>query len=97
MIKVTIRNMPTNFTSNQTRTFSDLETAMRKVREMDTILVAIEEEGVGFHKVPLTKDGATALSPLSYGTPTGGSTHYSEKYKEIDAKINAENSKPKLA
>lgn len=97
MIKVTLRTMPTNFSSNYTRTFDSLESALRITRKMDIIVVAIEEEGVGFHKVPLTKDGAVGFGPLSYGTPSGGSMHYSEKYNEIEEKIKAEENKPKLA
>ena len=97
MIKVTLRAMPTNFTSNYTRTFNSLEDAMRTTRKMDIIVVAIEEEGVGYHKVPLTKDGAVGFGPLSYGTPAGGKMHYSEKYKEIEERIREEENKPKLA
>ena len=97
MIKVTLRAMPTNYTSNYTRTFNSLEEAMRTTRKMDIIVVAIEEEGVGYHKTPLTKDGGIGFGPLNYGTPTGGSMHYSEKYKETEEKIIAEESKPKLA
>jgi len=96
-IKVTLRNMPTNFTSNQVRRFNCLETAMRKVAEMDTILVAIEEDGVGYHKAPLSKDGAVVIGALSYGIPTGGSMHYSDKFKEVEAKLAEEKNKPKLA
>jgi hypothetical protein len=70
---------------------------MREVRKMDTILVAIEEKGVGFHKAPLTKDGATALSPYNYRIPTGGKMHYSEKFKEIEKMLDDESKKPKLA
>ena len=89
--------MPTNFTDNRTCSFSDLETAMKTMKKRDTILVAIEEEGVGFHKAPLDKDGGVVIGALNYHVPTGGKMHYSKKYEEIEKKINAENSKPKLA
>jgi len=97
MVKVTLRNMPTNFTSNRVVTFNDLETAIRKVADMDTILVAIEEPEVGYHKAPLSKDGAVVIGALSYGVPTGGSMHYSKEFEEVEAKLAAERNKPKLA
>jgi hypothetical protein len=97
MIKVTLRAMPTNYTSNYTRTFNSLEDAIRTTRKMDIIVVAMEEEGVGFHKVPLTKEGAVGFGPLSYGTPTGGKMHYSKEYEKAEELINEENKNPKLA
>jgi len=97
MIKVTLRSYPTNHTSNHVRMFNSLEDAMRKVSQMDKITVAIEEEGVGFHMVPLTEKGEVSLSPLNYGAPRDGKMYYSEKYNEIEKKLSDEKRNPKLA
>lgn len=96
MVRVTFRGYPTNFTSNYTQSFSNLESAMRTARAKDAITVRIEEDGVGFHLVKLDKDGGACLGE-DYRTPTGGRTHESEAYKEIEAKIREEREKPKLA
>ncbi len=61
MIKVTFRNYPTNYTSNHIETFNNLESALRESRERDMLTVRIEEVGVGWHMVMLTKDGAAYL------------------------------------
>ena len=96
MIKVTFRDYPTNFTSNHIETFNNLESALRESRERDMLTVRIEEVGVGWHMVMLTKDGAAYLGQ-DYCMPSGGSVHYSEAYKQVKAKLDEEQAKPKLA
>jgi hypothetical protein len=97
MITATLRRMPTNYTDNFDRTFPDLETAIRTIRKMDIILVRLEEENVGWHKVALNKDGGAYIHSIDYSVPTGGKMHYSEKYKEIEERIREEERNPKLA
>ena len=89
--------MPTNFTTNQTCTFSDLETAVRTIKKRDTILVGIEEKGKGWHLAPLEKDGSIAIGTYGFRVPSGGSRHESKEYKAIVEKIQEEERKPKLA
>jgi hypothetical protein len=96
MIKVTYRGYPTMYTSNQSQTYPNLEVAIRKSRELDMICVAIEEPNKGWHKVPLNKLGHVEFGTYGYGTPSGGTMHYSKDYKEIEAKLKVEKEKPKL-
>jgi uncharacterized protein YcgI (DUF1989 family) len=96
MIKVTFRRYPTNFTSNHIETFNNLESALKVSRERDMLTVRIEEDGVGWHMVTLTKDGTACLGQ-DYSTPNGGSVHYSDAYKKTKEKLDEEGAKPKLA
>ncbi len=99
-VKVTFINSPTNYNDPYISKFSDLESAVKKIVHNDknydkAQLIAVEEEGVGFHRVILNEKSEPVLG--SWQVPSGGKIHKSEAYEKMMDKIREEYSKPKLA
>ena len=91
MIKVTFRNVPLAYSNNYTRTFSNLEDAIKSTKGGDApIMIAMEEEGKGYHYARLNEDGSVNLNPMDRSIK---GHHKSDEYKQALEDLK----KPKLA